>query len=524
MAARLLNRASMLRHLESGGGRWDIVIIGGGATGVGCAIDAASRGYRTLLLEQADFAQGTSSRSTKLAHGGVRYLQQGNIALVLDALRERGRMRANAPHLVRDLAFVVPNYDWWEAPFYGIGLRVYDMLAGKHGFGKSRNLSKQKTLALIPTIETGGLIGGVVYYAGQCHAARLLANMAQPAAELGATVINQIAVTGLELKDGFICGVSAIDRESGREYAIGAKVVINAAGPFCDAVRQMEDPAIRPMIVPSQGVHLVLDRSFLPGESAIMVPHTDDGRVLFAIPWHDRTLVGTTDTPIGDTPLEPRPLPEEIEVLLKHAARYLSTDPTPADVRSVFAGIRPLVGGEQKDETAAISRDHTVNISRAGLVTIAGGKWTTYRKMAEDTVDQAATLAGLDERPCVTTNLNIHGYHHHCESFGALAQYGSDAPAVETVLRESPAFGEPVHPKLPVRTGEVAWAARHEMARTVEDVLSRRTRALLMDARAASEAAPRVAEVLAKELGRNAEWRDREIEDFTRLAGQYMVG
>jgi glycerol-3-phosphate dehydrogenase len=518
-----MNRDDMLRRIESERHQWDLIIIGGGATGLGVAIDAASRGYATLLLEQSDFAQGTSSRSTKLVHGGVRYLQQGNVSLVLEALKERGLLRRNAPHLVHNLAFVVPNYDWWEGPFYGVGLRLYDLLAGKHGFGPSKNISLEKTLHYIPTIETEGLRGGVIYYDGQFDDARLAVNMAQTAVDQGAVVLNYMAVTGLTKSGDFTRGVVAVDRESGREYEIKARAVINATGVFADQIRRMDTPEAPPMIAPSQGVHIVLDRSFLPGKGAIMVPHTQDGRVLFATPWHDRVIVGTTDTPVQETPLEPLPLEEELDFLLTHAAQYLTKDPTPADVLSMFAGLRPLVSMGKEDNTAAISRDHTIHISGSGLVTITGGKWTTYRKMAEDTVDQAAVIAQLDERPCATQDLNIHGYHRNARQFGDLAVYGSDAMAIREINRNDPVCAERLHGRLTPTVGEVVWAVKHEMARTVEDFLSRRTRSLLLDARASIEMAPRVAEVMATELGYDADWQAAQVSAYTELARKYLM-
>ena len=518
-----MNRDEMIRRIEAGDDAWDMIIIGGGATGLGCAIDAAARGYRTLLLEQNDFAKGTSSRSTKLVHGGVRYLQQGNVSLVLEALRERGRLLKNAPHLVHHLPFVVPNYDWWEGPFYGIGLRLYDLLAGREGFGKSRNLTREETLERLPTIEPEGLRGGVIYYDGQFDDARLAVNMAETAVDLGATVVNYVRVTGLIKEQEMVCGVTAEDGETGRAFELRARVVINATGVFTDGVRRMDDPAIRPMIQPSQGIHIVLDRSFLPSEHAIMVPHTDDGRVLFAIPWHDRVVIGTTDTPVSEPTLEPRPFPEEIDFLLTHAVRYLTKDPTPADVLSVFAGLRPLVSTGDTEDTAEISRDHTLHIARSGLVTITGGKWTTYRKMAEDTIDQAAVVAHLDERPCVTKTLHLHGWHVDASSFGALAPYGSDAPGVQMTLKERAGWDEPLHPRLPYRKGEVVWAVRHEMARTVEDVLARRTRALLLDARAGVEAAPTVAALMAETLGYDEDWARAQTEAYTTLSKGYML-
>jgi glycerol-3-phosphate dehydrogenase len=501
---------------------WDVLIIGGGATGLGCAIESASRGYQTLLLDGSDFAKGTSSRSTKLVHGGVRYLEQGNVSLVLEALRERGRLRQNAPHLVHDLPFIVPNYDWWEAPFYGIGLRLYDVLAGKLGFGRSRNLTREETLERLPTIETRGLRGGVVYYDGQFDDARLAINMAQTSADLGGTLLNYARVTGLIKSDGMVTGARARDLLADEDLELSARVVVNATGAFTDAIRQMDDPDARPMIQPSQGVHLVLDKSFLPGGHAIMVPHTDDGRVLFAIPWYDRVVVGTTDTPVEKAVLEPRPLEEEIEFLLSHTARYLTKSPGREDILSAFAGIRPLVANEGNEQTATISRDHSLHISGSGLVTIAGGKWTTYRKMAEDTLDQAALVAGLDERPSVTADLRIHGYHQDAASFGDLERYGADAPHVRDLFRQDPELAKALDARLPIRKGEVVWAVREEMALTVEDFLARRTRALVWDARAAKKMAPRVARLMAKELGRDEAWRDEQVEAFETLADQYL--
>ena len=519
-----MKRDTMLRRVMEFPGPWDFLVIGGGATGMGVATDAASRGYSVLLLEQDDFGKGTSSRSTKLVHGGVRYLQQGNIPLVMEALRERGRLRRNAPHLVQDLEFVVPNYVWWEAPFYGIGMKVYDALAGKYGFGPSRNLSKEETVARLPTIETEGLRGGVVYHDGQFDDARLLLNLAQTAAGQGATLLNYCRVLGL-VKDagGFVTGARARDEETGNELEVAARVVVNATGVFTDQIRRMDDPASKAMIRPSQGVHLVLPRTFLGGESAIMVPHTDDGRVLFAIPWHGVAVIGTTDTPVEDPSLEPVPMEEEVDFLLSHAARYLEDDPTREDVLSAFAGLRPLVGSGDGEDTASLSRDHTLQVSGSGLVTITGGKWTTYRKMAEDTVDHGIVLGGLANRECATRELAIHGSHNHPERFGDLAFYGSDAPAVEALLKSEPAWSARVHRRLRFRAGEVIWAARMEMARTVEDVLARRTRSLLLDARAAVEAAPRVAELLAGELGREAAWAEAQVDAFRKVASAYIL-
>jgi glycerol-3-phosphate dehydrogenase len=515
----------MVRAVEDAGARpWDLVIIGGGATGLGVAVDAGSRGYRTLLLEQSDFAKGTSSRSTKLVHGGVRYLKQGNVSLVLEALKERGLLLRNAPHLVRDLPFIVPVYDWWEGPFYGIGLKMYDLLAGRHGIGRSKLLSREKTLELLPTLEPVGLTGGVIYHDGQFDDARLAIALARTAVDQGAVLLNYVEAIGLLKSNDVVTGVRAVDRESGRQYEIRARGVINATGVFTDAVRRMDEPAVKPLVTPSQGAHIVLDRAFLPGDTAIMVPRTRDGRVLFAIPWRDRVVVGTTDTAVEGIALEPRPLESEIVFLLEHAAEYLVRDPLPADVRSAFAGLRPLVGGEEQGSaTSALSRDHTLSISGSGLVTITGGKWTTYRKMAEDTVDHAATVAGLDDRPCRTRALHIHGHHENAESLGDLWDYGADAGSVRDLVSGDPSWAERLHPDHTVLAGEVVWAVREEMARTVEDFLARRSRLLLLDARAAIAAAPRVASIMAQELGRDDGWRDQQVRDFGVLAAGYLL-
>ncbi len=521
----LMNRLDSLDALDSTQDPWDIVVVGGGATGLGIAVDAASRGYRTLLLEQHDFAKSTSSKSTKLIHGGVRYLRQGNVSLVLESLKERGILRENAPHLVHDLPFVVPNYDWWEAPFYGIGLHLYDLLAGKHGFGKSRHLDKEETLERIPTLEADGLRGGTIYYDGQFDDARLAINLAQTAVEHGAVVLNYMRVTRLTKSNDLVSGVVAVDLESQREYELRAKAVVNATGVFADVLVQMDDPDAQPMISPSQGVHIVLDRSFLPGDSAIMVPHTDDGRILFAIPWHNRALIGTTDTPVDGASLEPTPLKEELDFLLTHAARYLTKDPEPADVLSAYAGLRPLVkeaGGS--GDTATISRDHTLRIARSGLITIAGGKWTTYRKMAEDTVDQASVVAGLESVRARTEDLRIHGYCANAEAGGEFESYGSDADAVHSLCGATAGGNDRLASSLPYRAGEVVWAAREEMARCVEDVLARRTRALLLDARASVDAAPQVAKLLATEMGHDEAWQQDQVAAYEELARGYIVG
>ncbi len=518
-----MKREDLLSDIRKHNKPWDIVVVGGGATGVGIAVDAASRGYDVLLLEQSDFGIGTSSRSTKLVHGGVRYLEQGDVPLVMEALRERGIMRLNAPHLVKDLAFVVPVYAWWEGPFYGAGLRVYNLLAGKYGFGKSRNLSKARTLEYLPNIKQEGLRGGVIYFDGQFDDMRFLICLVRTAEEQGATMLNYAAVEEVTKdKSGVVDGVIARDTETQDILQIRARTVINATGPFVDGVRRMAEPEAEAMVSPSQGIHLVFDRSFLPGNKAIMVPHTSDGRVMFAIPWQNFTLIGTTDTPIDEVELEPIPLEKEIDFILQTSALYLQKKPTRDDVLSMFAGIRPLVKAGDGKNTAALSRDHTIRVDNSGLLTITGGKWTTYRHMAEDCVNHAVTLGSLPESPSKTRQLNIHGYLQHTEKLGHLAEYGSDAARLKRMMQSSAAMRTQLSPVFPYTAAQVVWAVRYEYARTVDDVLSRRLRATFLDVRAAVAMAPSVASLIAQELGRDAAWERAQVDAFNETARRYL--
>jgi len=517
-----MKRQEMIAALEARGSQqWDICIIGGGATGLGVAVDAASRGFSTILLEQYDFSKGTSSRATKLVHGGVRYLQQGNVKLVTEALHERGILRRNAPHLVKNQSFIVPNYKWWEGPFYGIGLKVYDWMAGGLGLGKSRLLSREETLEMAPTLDAEGLRGGVLYHDGQFDDARLAIHLAQTAAEQGAVVLNYCKVEELLKTEGVVSGVRARDAIDGNEWSIGAKVVINATGVFTDSILRMDDKAHQPIIAPSQGVHLMLDKDFLPGKAAILVPHTDDGRVLFAVPWHDKIIIGTTDTPVTQIDIEPRAMPEEIDFILQQIGRYLRRAPGPGDIRSIFAGLRPLVKSSSR-KTAELARDHLIAVSDSGMVTITGGKWTTYRRMAEDTVNTAIARGKLADRPCVTANLPIHGAMT-VNFDDPLHYHGADAARIQALAAERPEWRGMLHPRLPYWKAEVIWAAKEELCMTVEDALSRRTRSLLLDARAAIECAEPVAELLAAELGRDREWQLQQVADFKRIAEGYLA-
>ncbi len=519
-----MQRDTALARLRAGDETFDILIVGGGASGLGAAVDAAARGYRTALIEQGDFAQGTSSRSTKLVHGGVRYMAQGDLGLVMSALRERGRLRKNAPHLVQATPFVIPNYSWWEGPYYAFGMTLYDQLAGKWSFGRSRRLSRDETCAHLPTVETDQLAGGVLYYDGQFDDSRLAINLAQTAAEHGAALVNYCACTGLLKEHGRVAGVRARELETGAEFEVKARVVINATGVFVDEVRRFDEPAGSPLVAISQGIHLVLPKEFLPGASALMIPKTADGRVLFVIPWHERLMVGTTDTPGVAASLAPRALPDEINFILEHARRYLARDPGEDDVLSVFAGLRPLVRRGGQGNTAQLSRDHTILVSPGKLVTLTGGKWTTYRKMAEDVIDHAARVGGLAPRPCPTAELAIHGAGMAQPPSADFAIYGSDAPGLTALLRSDPALGQRLHEGVAIRGAEVIWHAREEMARTVEDVLARRTRTLVLGARNSIAAAPAVARLLARELNRDTAWVNAQVAAYTALARQWMLG
>ncbi|SHK56804.1 glycerol-3-phosphate dehydrogenase/oxidase [Rhodothermus profundi] len=501
---------------------WDVIVIGGGATGLGIALDAAARGFRTVLFEQHDFGKGTSSRSTKLIHGGVRYLREGDISLVREALRERGLLRHNAPHLVWPRLFVVPCYRWWERPFYGLGLWIYDRLAGPARMGPMCWLDATETRALLPTLQTDHLRGGLAYTDGQFDDARFLVHLAWTAAEHGAVVLNYMPVEALLRTRTRLEGVIARDLESGEQFEVRGRVVVNATGVFADAVRRMDNPEAAPLIIPSQGVHLVLPRRFLPGEAALLVPRTDDGRVLFVIPWHGHVLLGTTDAPVPTPALEPLPTSEEIAYLLAHAARYLQPAPTNADIRAVFAGLRPLVQRSPlKEDTAHLSREHVIVVSRRGLVTITGGKWTTYRLMAAETVDRALQVAGLPHRPSPTATLRLHGSTWQIDLSDPWHVYGSDAGRIRQLMKTDPELATPLHPRLPYRMVEVVWAVRYEMARTLEDVLARRTRALFLDAEAACQAAPAVAQRIAAELGRDATWVQEQCRHFMALTHRY---
>lgn len=520
----MFKRETLLSQLKATD-KWDVIIIGGGATGLGVALDCATRGYKTLLLEQVDFAKGTSSRSTKLVHGGVRYLAQGNVDLVREALYERGLMLQNAPHLVSNQSFIIPNYKWWDNFFYTVGLKVYDFLAGKLSFGKSVRIKREETISRLSTLKTERLKGGVVYHDGQFDDSRLAVNIAQSCIENGATVLNHFRVKGLlKNKEGLVNGVLAMDTETATEYTLTSKAVINATGVFTDEVLRMDNRAAADSIRPSQGIHLVFDKSFLPGNDAIMIPKTDDGRVLFLVPWHNRVVVGTTDTLLDSHSLEPKALDREIDFVLETANRYLNKTVAKEDVLSIFAGLRPLAAPKDKSEkTKEISRSHKIIVSDSELITITGGKWTTYRRMAQDTVNKMIALKKLPDAKCQTQHLAIHGANGRMDRSNHMYIYGTDKEGIGEIIKDHPNWGEKLHPRLEFTKAEVIWAVRHEMARTIEDVLARRVRILFLDAKAAIEIAPMVGDLMRMELNETEEWRAEQLSEFLELADQYVL-
>jgi len=519
-----MNREALVNDLQrQQAAGWDIIVIGGGATGLGIALDAVTRGYKTLLLEQSDFSKGTSSRSTKLVHGGVRYLAQGDILLVTEALHERGRMLANAPHLTADQEFVIPVYTLWNVMLYTVGLKFYDLLAGRLSMGKSYFISREKTLNRLPLIKPDGLKGGVVYHDGQFDDARMNIALAQACVDEGGIALSYFRVNGLlKNESGKITGVRAQDVESGDEYELHARLVINATGVFADEILRMDDSGSRPTIRPSQGVHIVLSNAFLQSDSAIMIPKTDDGRVLFAIPWYGKVVVGTTDTPLDTISLEPEALEEEITFILGTAGKYLTKPPLREDALCIFAGLRPLAADpDNPQSTKEVSRRHKITLSPSGLLSIIGGKWTSYRRMAEDTINRGIKTGVLEKRKCITRNFRFY-QGLSADTPERLKIYGDRAYEIRKIIHEKPEFGEILNPAFPYTKAEIIWICRNEMPRTLEDILSRRTRALLLDVRASLAMAPEVVSLMADELGYDKKWQEEQLDAYNQLITRYI--
>ena len=501
--------------------QWDIVIIGGGASGLGIALDASKRGYKTLLLEKYDFGKGTSSRSTKLIHGGVRYLQNGDITLVIESLKERGILKRNAPHLVQDLSFVIPTYDWWASPFYGIGMKIYDMMAGKLGLGKSEIISKQETEKLIPNVNKKGLRGGVIYHDGQFDDSRMAITLALSADSKKTALLNYCNVEGLIKKDGEIKGLNFTDSINSKKYQIKSKVVINATGVFAEEIIRMDQPKIEKMIQPSQGVHIVLERRFLKSKHAILIPQTSDGRVLFAVPWKNYVVVGTTDTQVKKASEEPKALKEEVDFILKNAGKYMSVKPKKDDIKSVFAGLRPLAATSNKQSTKEVSRSHKIDISPSGLISVLGGKWTTYRKIAEDAINTAISINKLKKKKCKTERTKLFGFKRNVSWSDPMHVYGSLKKKVESLggINDN----ESLSNKFYISNNIIEWSIIHEMALTVEDILARRTRCVFLDSKESKRIAPIVAQKMADVLGEDDKWIDAELKKFNKLIKNYIV-
>ncbi len=519
-----MNRNDLITDLQRNKEKtWDVLVIGGGATGLGVALDAVTRGYKTLLLEQSDFAKSTSSRSTKLVHGGVRYLAQGDVLLVKEALHERGIMLKNAPHLTANQEFVIPVYTIWDVILYTVGLKFYDLLAGKLSLGKSYFISRSKTLKRLPLLQQQKLKGGIVYHDGQFDDSRMAIALATACVEKGGNVLNYFRVNGL-IKDekGKITGVNAENLETGSKYNINAKVVINATGVFADEIHRMDNPMAKPTIRPSQGVHIVLDNSFLQSQSAIMIPKTDDGRVLFAIPWYGKVVAGTTDTPLEKVTLEPKALDEEIDFILRTACKYMVKPPSRKDVLCIFAGLRPLAANpDNPSATKEVSRRHKITVSASGLLSIIGGKWTSYRRMAEETIDRAIRARMLENRKCMTKKFS---FFSHDKTLHAkrLQIYGNKAVEIEKMICGKPSLGELLSPLLPYTKAEIIWICRNEMPRTLDDMLARRTRSLFLDVRASMGIAPAVADIMAEELRYDNKWKVKQLEEYKKLTINYL--
>jgi glycerol-3-phosphate dehydrogenase len=520
-----MRREEQISSLEKHAAQlWDVIIIGGGATGAGLALDASSRGFKTLLLEKGDFSHGTSSRSTKLVHGGVRYLAQGDLLLVIEALRERGIMLKNAPHLTSDQQFIIPVYTWFDMLMYTVGLTFYDLLAGRLSLGRSYFIGRKKTIERLPNLNGNGLKGGVVYHDGQFDDARMTLDIIRKACESGCTSLNYFTVNSLTKDNkGKVSGVNAVDVLSGRQYDISAKCVINATGVFANDIIRMDEPQAQPILRPSQGIHLVLDSSFLGSGSAIMIPKTTDGRVLFAIPWYGKVVVGTTDTPLQEISSEPKALEKEIAFILETAGKYLIRSPQRKDVLSVFAGLRPLASDpSDPHSTKEISRRHKIIVSPSHLITITGGKWTTYRRMASETLDRAIHEKLLDKKKCHTADLPLDDF---TGSFllPHFKIYGRFSGEIEKLAEGKPELLRQVHPWLPYTVAEIIWICSNEMAVTIEDILARRTRSLFLDSRSSVEAAPAIARIMAAELGHDEKWKEEQVTSFNKLAENYMI-
>jgi glycerol-3-phosphate dehydrogenase len=548
-------RARNLQELEKS--HFDVLVIGGGITGAGVALDAAARGYTVALVEKADFAGGTSSKSTKLVHGGIRYLPNFDLALVHEGLVERGLLLQNAPFLVRPLAFILPIYRGDRHPvglpfttpggiglsaLLDMGLWMYDLMAGRHGIKRHHRLSREDVLRQVPDLVAHRLREGFVYYDAQTNDARLTMTLMRTAASSGATIVNYAEVTSFLLRGGRVCGARVRDGLSGTELAVRARHVVNATGVFSERVEELLGGTPAVQVEPSKGVHLVLSREHIRlGEAALVLPETEDRRILFLVPWGTRVLFGTTDTGSGDLE-HPGASPEDVAYLLKYLNRYLALDLTEQQIISTYAGYRPLFKprGKTTRSTARLSRTHAVLQDSSGLVTIVGGKLTTYRRMAQDTVDLlnrrdglrirhptlSLPLQGSADWPAVRDELEQRGSRLglSAESIRHLAQsYGSEARAVLELVEEDASLAQPLIADLPYIHAEIIAACRYEMAMTPVDILARRTSIAFEDRRRGLDVVAEVAARMAGEHGWSLDRQNALVEAYRAEVQRQMV-
>ncbi len=491
---------------------WDIIIIGGGATGMGIALDATTRGLKTLLVEKGDLANGTSSRSTKLVHGGVRYLKQFHFKLVFEAIKERKIILKNAPHLSSALPFIIPIYSYFNMLYYGIGLFLYEMLAGwESNIGRTTLLSRKSTINNLPFIKTKNLKGGILYYDAQFNDSQLCIDIAATATNNDATIINYFECADFIKSNEKVIGIQGVDRLSQKKYTIKGKNIINATGVFSDTILQMDDPQKSSIIKPSKGVHLVFND---PGKTltkyALMSPIKQDDRVIFVIPWMGKLLVGTTDTPIEKITTEPAASMEDVAYLLNLYNSLSENKIDKNSVVSMFAGLRPLIKLSDEDATALISREHSILTSASGIITIAGGKWTTYRKMAEDVMELVIANQKLPNSKCKTEYISV--------DISAVKN-----KTIESYILSDKSLAEKIHPAFSFTKAQVVYAIQHEMAMTIEDVLARRIRLLFLDAKAAIEAAKEVAKIFVNYANKEDEQMKEQMVAFEKIANKYLL-
>jgi glycerol-3-phosphate dehydrogenase len=517
----MIKRSDLLNKIKDTK-QFDVVIIGGGAVGLGAGLDASSRELKTLVIEKYDFAKGTSSRSTKLLHGGVRYLAQLHFNLVKDSLREKERLYNNAPHLTKDCEFIIPCYKYFDMLFYRAGLFLYDVLAGFPKGHTSGFLSKAALIKKYPNIKQQGLVGGIVYHDGIFDDARLALSLSRSIIALKSFAINYCEAIDFIKENGKIVGVVVKDRLSGEEFTVSSSCVLNATGIFSDEIRNIDQPNSPAIVQQAQGVHIVVDKKHFNSAESLLIPKTDDGRVLFTVPWHGEVLVGTTDTKVEESKIEPVAFKEEINFIIGNINKYLEKPITEKDILSIYAGIRPLIK-QDSSNTSAISREEKMVLSQSNLVSVIGGKWTSYRRMSEKVVDFLIANKLVKAGKSNTANLQLHGFlkREYVEILDDhIRQYGSDLKILKTLEGNE----EKIHPKMPFTKAQVLYALRYEQAQTVDDVLARRTRALFLNAKYAKEAAQTVAEIMAKELGKNQAWIKEQVAYFEDVAKNYIVG